>query len=63
MIKVNWDFLFLSLQNRGFGNKWLMWMHMVVEGGTFSVSESRLEGGGVDRRNLKIIILNTNYIP
>ncbi|KAL5655418.1 hypothetical protein ACJX0J_034737, partial [Zea mays] len=22
--KVNWDFLFLSLQNRGFGNKWMM---------------------------------------
>jgi hypothetical protein len=35
--KVNWDFLFLSLQNRGFGNKWMMWMHMVVEGGTVSV--------------------------
>jgi hypothetical protein len=31
---VNWDFLFLSLQSRGFGNKWMMWMHMVVEGGT-----------------------------
>jgi hypothetical protein len=35
--KVNWDFLFLCLQNRGFGKKWLMWMHMVVEGGTVSV--------------------------
>jgi hypothetical protein len=35
--KVNWDFLFLCLQNRGFGNKWLMRMHMVIEGGTVIV--------------------------
>jgi hypothetical protein len=42
--KVNWDFLFLSLQNRGFGNKWMMWMHMVVEGGTVSVKKNNQIG-------------------
>jgi hypothetical protein len=35
--KVNWKFMFLYLQNRGFCKKWLRWMHMVVEGGTVIV--------------------------
>jgi hypothetical protein len=46
--KVNWEFLFLCLYNRGFCEKWLRWMHMVVEGGTVSVRINNQTGNTLE---------------
>jgi hypothetical protein len=35
--KVNWDFMYYYLQKIGFCQKWLSWMHAIVEGGTIRV--------------------------
>lgn len=42
--KVDWHFLFDCLERRGFCNKWLMWIKMVVTGGTMSVKLNNQEG-------------------
>ena len=36
--KLNWDFLFSCLRQRGFCEKWCRWIKLVVTGGTLSVN-------------------------
>ena len=36
--KLNWDFLFSCLRQRGFCEKWCRWIRLVVTGGTLSVN-------------------------
>jgi len=40
--KLNWDFLFSCLRQRGFCEKWCRWIKLVVTGGTLSVKANDL---------------------
>lgn len=42
--KVNCDFLFQGLMDRGFNEKWMDWFKIVVKGGTLNVKSMMLEG-------------------
>ena len=42
--KLNWDFLFSCLRQRGFCEKWCRWIKLVVTGGTLSVKANDLVG-------------------
>ena len=42
--KLNWDFLFECLRQRGFGAKWCEWIKMVMSSGTVSVKVNNTIG-------------------
>lgn len=42
--KINWDFLFDFLANRGFNSKWCNWIRKVVMAGTLSVKVNNETG-------------------
>jgi hypothetical protein len=45
--KLNWDFLFECLKQRGFGDKWCEWIKLVMIYGTISVKVNNTTGRGV----------------
>jgi hypothetical protein len=42
--KLNWDFLFECLKQRGFGDKWCEWIKLVMVSGTVSVKVNNTNG-------------------